>query len=342
MISKNYTIMSFTDAMDKAFDIHKKNLGSSALYLFLYYIISVIAYFVIFFIVMLSFAFTAVKLFDGFRSDDIFSSSSSGPIFAFSSIFIIVFAIMLFFKLVKEVGIVDIASKGFLNKSVRFEKALGLSFKKIPAVLTLVIAYGIVFSPLFLFFILLMSNAGFMLDVYRMNISIIFSAVVIVIGFILLTTLYMFSIHAVVLEKLYFFKALKRSRILVKNNFWRLLGINILFYLIVLAITYSMYSFFGVIAGLIILILNAFDVSESTLAALLMIGNFLRIPLQLIFSLFISPLGGIFRTILYYNQRFKNEGYDIELDLKNLKEKMAKEKKREISSISIDSNERKI
>lgn len=345
MILKNYSIMSLTDAMDKTFDIHKKNMGASALYLFLYYIISIIAYFIIFFIGILSFAFTAASLFDGFLNDDIFSNSSSGSIVAISSIFIIVFSIMFLFKLIKEVGIIDIASKSFLNKTVRFEKALGLSFKKIPAVFTLIIAYAIIFLPIIIGFTVLVIKLDFVLSFYIIN-KIEFWMILLAIGLvavlIVLSTIYMFSIHAVVLEKLYFFKALKRSRILVKNNFWRLFGINILFYMIVLAVTYSIYSFFGVIAGLIIVILKALNVGEATLAVLLMIGNLLRIPLQLIFSLFVSPLGGIFTTVLYYNQRFKNEGYDMKLELENLKEKMTKEKKSEISRISIDSNERKV
>lgn len=345
MILKNYSVMSLADAMDKTFDIHKKNMGSSALYLFLYYIISIIAYFIIFFVGMLSFAFTVAELFDGFFMDDIFSNADFGAVIAISSIFVIIFSLVLLFKFVQKVGIIDIASKGFLDKSVGFEKALGLSFKKIPAIFTLIMAYAIIFLPIIIGFILLTVKLNFILDFYSFD-KIEIWMIVMIIGFVvvfsLLSTLYMFSIHAVVLEKFYFFKALKRSRNLVKNSFWKLFGINILFSIVVSGITYSIYSFLGVIVGLIMLILKTLDVRESILTALLMAGNFLRIPIQLIFSLFISPLGGIFTTILYYNQRFKNEGYDIELELEGLKDKIVKEKKSEISRISIDSNERKI
>ncbi|SKC47093.1 hypothetical protein [Maledivibacter halophilus] len=324
---KKYSIMTFTDAMDKTFDIHKKHMASSALYLFLYYIISFIAYIIIFFIGIFGFVYTTANLFIGYGRSSIFPGTSLGPVFYFFTIFGIVLALMLLFKFMKQAGIIDIASKAFLNKNVQFEKSLGMAFKKIPAIITIIIGYGLAFLPVIIIsaaavynFDLIYRDLNYALD--SINIWIILLGIIVAIITICLITLYMFSIQAVVIDKLYFLKALKRSRILVKNSFWRLLGINILFYIVVLAITYSMYSFFGVIGGLIILLLKAIGLHEPNMAALLMVGNYIRIPLQIILSIFISPLKGIFTTVLYYNQRFKKEGYDIKLELENLKEEI--------------------
>lgn len=325
MLDNKYSIMTFADIMDKTFEIHKKHMGASALYLFLYYIISFIAYFIIVFIGVLGFAFTITKLYAGFGSGSVFPGTSSEPIMAFITIFSIAFSLVFLYKFIQRVGIIDIASKAFLNKNVKFEKALGLAFKKIPAIFILVIAYGLVFLPVIVVatiaifsFDLIEANLTYTLD--GLSIWLILLGIALAVITTYLATIYMFSVQAVVIDKLYFFKALKRSRKLVKNNFWRLLGINILFSIIVLAITYSMYSFFGVIGALVLLALNSIGIQEPTMATLLMIGNFVRIPLQIILSIFISPIKEIFTTILYYNQRFKKEGYDIELELEYLKE----------------------
>lgn len=339
------SVMSFTEVMDKTFNVHKKHIGTSALYLFLFNIIGMISAFVLIFLGVLAFGLISTSLLGGFRGGDIFEFMDMGIILLFVSIFSIIFSIILLFEFTKQVGIIDIASKSLVNKPVRFEKALGLAFKKIPATLSVIIAYGIIFIPITIVFGVVIFSLGIYQNFDSINMGIItlgicFSAVYIYLG-----TIFMFSINVSVLENLYFFKALKRSTILVKNSFWKLFGINLLFALVVTAVTYSIYSIFGIIGGLILILLKGMDINESTLSVLIMLGNFLRYPLQIIFSLFIAPLSSIFHTLLYYNQRFKKEGYDMNLKLEDLKEaeKIKKEKTSEISNTSIkDSNEREI
>ena len=311
------SVMSLTGVMDKAFDIHKKNIGTSALYLFIVFIIRMILYLILLFIGMFSIGLMAVNFYSHFRVDDITQHMDWGSIISIGFGLIILFSIIFLLEIGKQVGIIDIASKGFLDRPVRLEKALVQAFKKIPTVLSVLIAYGVIFIPIIILFggllLFILSNTFNIINIW----SILLSLAFIVIS-IYLATIYMFSINTAVIEKLYFFKALKRSRLLVKKNFWRLLGINILFSLIVIAITYSIYSILGIVGGVFHIILKGMDIGEATLTSFLTIGNILRIPLQIIFSLFISPLRQIFNTILYYNQRFKKEGYDIELKLEDL------------------------
>lgn len=345
MDSRDISIMTYTDVMDKSFNIHKKHLGASALYLFIFYIITLLSSFLLIFFGVLSFGFMAFNFYSKFPIDYLDGDMNLKSIIVFSLIIISILFLFFLFKFIKEAGIIDIASRGFLDKRVKFEKAIGQAFKKIPSILSVMIAYGLIFVPMTLVFISLVFVLGLTGNIDQFNIWIFLLGLGFFIIYMYLITIYMFSIHAAVIEKLYFFKALKRSRRLVKGCFWRLLGINILFSIVVLAITYSIYSIIGIVAGLIYIILKGINIEENTLMALIMAGNFLRLPLQILFSLFISPLTGIFLTVLYYNQRFKKEGYDIELKLEKLKEtdKIMKEKKSETSNIFIgSSNERKI
>jgi len=345
MDSREISIMTYTDVMDESFNIHKKNIGASALYLFIFYIISMISSFILIFLGVLSFGFMIFNFYSGSLRDYLDKDMSLGSIIAFTLVIILILFLFFLFKSIKEAGIIDIASKGFLNKRVKFEKAIGQAFKKIPSILSVIIAYGVIFVPIIFGFVFLLFILGLTDNINQFNIWIILLGLGFFMLYGYLTTIYMFSIHAAVIEKLYFFKALKRSRMLVKGQFWKLLGINILFSITISAITYSIYSIIGIAAGLIYIILKAININEDTMTALIMAGNFLRIPIQIIFSLFISPLTGIFLTVLYYNQRFKKDGYDIELRLEKLKEtdKIMKEKKSEISSASINSsNERKV
>lgn len=335
------SVMSFTEVMDKAFSLHKKYIGTSALYLFLFNLIGMVVTFILIFAGVLSFALMAMGMAGSVGGSNIFEVMDTGSIIAFSSLFIFTFFVLLLYEFTKYVGIIDIASKGLLSKQVRFEKALGRALKKIPATISVIIAYGLIFIPITAIFAVLAFNLGLFQSFDPINIGFISLCIVFVAISTYLTTIFMFSINASVIENLYFFKALNRSRILVKNNFWRLLGVNILFSLIIMAVTYSIYSIFGIIGGLIYILLRGIDINESTLSALIMLGNILRYPLQIIFSLFIAPLGSIFHTILYYNQRFKREGYDISLKLQDLKEaeKIKKENTSDSSNTTIeDSN----
>ncbi|WP_432666377.1 glycerophosphoryl diester phosphodiesterase membrane domain-containing protein [Wukongibacter baidiensis] len=345
MNSKDFSAMSYTDVLDKAFNIHKKNIGTSALYLLIFYVISLITSFVLIFIGVISFSVVFLNIIDDIQGDFLGNDISAGSITTFTSIFIIILFLTYFIRFIREAGIIEIASKGLLNKRVRLEKALGQAFKNIPRILSILLAYSIIFIPIICVFAYLIFMSGLIEQVDQLSIGMIILGLGAACIYGYFATIFMFSIPVAVIEKLYFFKALKRSRILVKDCFWKLLGINILFYITVAAITYSTYSILGIFGGLLYIIIKSFSSDESTLAALLMIGNLLRVPLQLLFSLFISPVTGIFLTALYYNQRFKKEGYDMQLKLERLKEneKIIKENNSERPITYIDdSEERKI
>ena len=324
MDTGKFSSMSITKMLDKALAIHKNSIWTSAPYMFMYNLIGLIVGFIIFIVLFLGFG--AFTIFGGMG----YSMLSGLEHFSSPLVYtnIIMFAGIIYlgifsFALTKKVGIVEITNKSLFNKRADILKVLGVAFKNIPRIVSVVIGGTILFLPAIIVFggivIAFVYNS-----LYLNEKSIIFGGILFGLSFMAVLTCFLtvhvFSIQVALLEKLYFFKALKRSRELVKNNFWKIYGSLLIATLAIGAISYSIYSFFGVMVGIFYLILTASGMETETLAMLSMIGNLIRLPLQLIISLCIAPIGGIFTTLLYYNQRFKKEGYDLILRIEKMKE----------------------
>ncbi|MBF8983195.1 glycerophosphoryl diester phosphodiesterase membrane domain-containing protein [Lutibacter sp. B2] len=323
MDTEKFSSMSITKILDKALDTHKNSIWTSAPYMFIYNLIGLIVGVVILIVLVLGFG--AFTMFGGFGYNKISMLEDIASPFMYTNITIfagIIYLGIFSFTLTKKVGIVEITNKKLFNKRADIVKVLGVAFKNIPRILSVIIAGTILFLPAIIVFGGIVIGFGISLENNTMHF--IIGAILFGLSFIAVVTCFLtvhvFSVQVAVLENLYFFKALKRSRQLVKNNFWKIYGSLLISTLAIGAITYSIYSFFGVILGIFYLILMASGIETEILASLAMIGNLIRTPLQLILSLFIAPIGGIFTTLLYYNQRFKKEGYDLTLRLEKMKE----------------------
>jgi hypothetical protein len=96
-------------------------------------------------------------------------------------------------------------------------------------------------------------------------------------------------------EKTYHFNAVGRSFKLVAKKFWKVLGINILVYLLV-------YIVIGAITGLALIaaVLSPVDIMFQQVITLLI-------------SALATPIIYIAAAILYFDVRIRVEGYDLEL-----------------------------
>jgi len=312
-----FSIMSISEILDKAFDIHKKNIGTSALYMFVLSIISIVVGLIFVFVGMvpLTMMMGSISML-GYGVTDV-------QVFIWIAVMFVVFGVVFYsLELIRQSGIIIIGSNGFLKRKTDVGEAMEGMFRNIPRMLSVMLAGTLLFIPLVIIF------GGVMIAFIRNYeitystaslVGILVSGLILFVWFTYFMTVHIYSAHAAIIEKLTFFKALKRSRELVKNNFWKTLGIYILFALVVGAVSFSIYTIFGIIAGVIYLILSSSGINQNLMTMLLMLGNILRIPMQIIVTLFVGPLTGIFITILYYNQRFKKNGYDIELNLMELK-----------------------
>ncbi len=315
ILTREFRIMSISEILDKALSIYKKYLGTLILYLLIIYSIiipiAIVAMFVFFFCFSILAGVTGIA-----------SMQYENSIFfyvVFGVIFTIFYTFVISLQMIQTSGIVNIASSGFLNKKITLGKALKDTFKNILKVLSVIIALIVMILPVALFFvgniIAITNNLGG--ELFDSFISII---LIIIFSLILIyfVTIHAFAIHSAILENNYFFKALKRSRQLVKNNFWRVLGSLMLCGLVVTVISYSIYAFFGIIVGFLYIIFRFLNIEEEIWSILLILGNFIRIPVQILVSLCVAPIGSTLTTVLYYNQRFKKYGYDLELEISKL------------------------
>lgn len=323
MDSIKYSAMSITEMFDKAFYVHKNNIGTSALYMLVANIISVAIGLLVGFISIIPLSLVMIN-----NEMLGYGIVETGIYVRFAIIFFLFMLLMLSLQYISQSGVILIGSNGFLKQKTDIGKALEGMFKNIPRVLSVILAGALLFAPITAvivgILIALISNYQLTQFIPELGgtfyiIGIILCIVAFVIWYVFFMTIHAFSIHVAVLEKLTFFKALKRSRELIKGRFWRTLGSVILFSLVVAAISYSIYLILGFIVGIIFLLIGSSGIDESLLVTMSMISNLLMYPVQIVVALFIGPISGIFLTIFYYNQRFKKDAYDIELNLTQLK-----------------------
>ncbi|WIV13087.1 glycerophosphoryl diester phosphodiesterase membrane domain-containing protein [Proteiniborus sp. MB09-C3] len=312
MNDERYGAMTVTQMLDRSVYLHKKNIGASALYLFVMSILILVIGFIFSFIILLPFGVMTVL------NNNTFELGFFISIFMFALIIAVLYYSL---DAIRQSGIIAIGSNSFLGKKVDVSDAIMSAFKNILRVLSVVVAGGLMFSPVFLIcggaITSLLLNYKY--GTWGLNAVIILISIIFIAAFIYFMTVHAFSVQIAIIEKAYFFKALKKSRKLVKGRFWKILGCFISATLSVLFINLSIYAVFALIGGIIYAVLGSSNLNDDLSAVLLMLGNIVRTPLQILVSLFVSPIIGIFMTILYYNMRFEKEGYDIELNISRLK-----------------------
>lgn len=316
MNGDRYGKMSIAKMLDKSVYLHKRNIGTSALYLFVMSILILVIGIISSIIIILPFSILMTR---GFMLGN--NTFEVGFVLSIFMLILIIAVLYYLLDAIRQSGIVTIGSNGFLDRRVDVSDAIMSAFKNIHRVLSVIIAGAILFLPVLLacggMAVLILSSYTY--DKWIAYALIILISIIFLASFIYFMTIHAFSIQIAIIEKTYFFNALKKSRELVKGRFWRTLGCAMSSYISVSAISLSIYSVFALIGGIIYALISSSNLDSELLAMLLMLGNVARTPLQLLVSFFVSPISGIFMTILYYNMRFEKEGYDIELNVSRLK-----------------------
>lgn len=309
-------IMSLAEVMDKSIEILKKNLSTVALFNLAYGIIN---FLIIFFMIIIGSIAAGVSI-------GVFH------LVVFPAIVITVIVLLIIaFALTIKVGMIKIASQEFSGEIIDLPKAIRISFQSFLKTLGIVACVILMFLPVIAVFgaAIYFSYESLKNEIYifrnfnSKDISLIllpfFTMLIFFIIASIYSNLFTFSLHAMIIEKKGVIASLKRSFKLVKHNFWRILGCTIMFYLVYYAVLSSLESFIGVFFGIIYLILKFLNVTMIKASVLFtMAFSYLRWPLNLLSWLVISPVINIMTTMLYFNQRFKKEGLDIELRLKEL------------------------
>lgn len=309
-------VMTLTEIMDKALEALRKYIKTIVIY--------ALGFGIIFFIGLIAFIFIGAIL-------AVVAVNQESIIFP---IILALVAMLLSgaFYLCSNIGIIKIANQEFSEEKVYAHNAIGAALKSILKACGILIITTILFIPVLAVFggigYLLFKgfdNSLMFLEVYGVReILLIIGVIAFVIAFMLTltgyTTVFSFSLQALVIEKKGVIGSLKRSAQLVKKDFWKLFGCTLLFGLITYAITMSLESFLALLIGLIFLVLKFLNFSQDFITFLTLGYSTVRWPLNLLSWLIISPISTMMLTYLYYNQRFKKEGHDILLRLKKIEE----------------------
>lgn len=315
-------VMNLGEMMDRSIDILKKYVTTIIMFSIGYGVVMFLGLFILMLVGGIFAAF-AVGIFENIT-------------------FIIVMVIILCVIVVAvsltiNIGVIKIASQEFFEERIYASAAVGASFKSIIKVLGITIIALIfmlpaiaVFSAIIYFLykgfqssaVLMDGNlAGIILFVI-IYIVLVLSVLAVIIGYV---TLFCFSLHALTIEKKGVISSVKRSFTLVKHNFWRVYVCLILFGASIYAIQYSIMSFLGLVISILFMILKALNVEQSYGTFLAMAYTYSNLPFTLISWCIISPVATIMISLLYYNQRFKKEGYDMVLRLKEIQKNQERE-----------------
>ena len=342
-------ILSLSEVLDKAIDIQKKYFKETSIYMLIMSIIVGILVFISVFIVgtvgLLSLIPSAVSMANGNGADGF----NFTPLIVMG---IIIFIIVMAVTLMYYAGLLKVVSEEQLDRSVTSNNMISYSFSKLLKLFGVTIAGTILFSPIVILTVVAIRNIfpNMMEDIKFQIINplvpfgppssgaitlLVLVVIALIVATIYFFTIYVFAVPAAIIEGKGFFRAFTRSRRLVKGNFWTILGCNIAIFLSVFVIRASIISFFSLVVGGIYLIIKLINNNTNFMIYLVQFGNILRWPLTIILNMFVLPISMYMVCVLYYNQRSKKEGYDLEIKLMKVSrerylENLRKERKKEI------------
>lgn len=315
-------LMSISEVLDRSIDTLRKNLKNIVLFNLAYGVISgIIAFFFIFIGIMATVSTSMV------------APSNAGVIISTSIIILIIATFVISIK----VGAIKISAQQYTGEKITVQNAITSSLINLPKIFAILFFAALAFSPAIYVFWKAISWAIDSLDLYLFGFGVkaaewvyllILPILTLLIAFFIVMlyfTLLCFSIQVAVIEKKGPIAAIARSFTLVKKNFWKLLGYNLIIILTVTGIRYSIQSILGLILGIIYLAGKLFSINQDYTILLTSLYGVLSWPINILTWLIISPIGAIMGTILYFNQRFKKEGLDIELKLRVLENTMERE-----------------
>lgn len=130
--------------------------------------------------------------------------------------------------------------------------------------------------------------------------------------YVVYSNVFALAVPVAVFEHRFFWGTITRSWQLVKGEFWKILGVRILWSVVVYLFSYSAQGVWAVIQAVLVA-----GAAESPMLVTT-IGTLLQSFVTLLIGFIMGPLGGILTALIYFNQRIKKEGLDIEIGLEQL------------------------
>jgi hypothetical protein len=317
-------VMNISEVMDRSIDVLKKNIKSIILFSLGYGAIIFGVTFVLIIVVAIGMAILSKLL----------SAVVLGIILTFLGIF------LFSFYLSSHAGMVKIASQDFLNEQVAAHDAIKASFKIIPKLFCIVFLAMLMFLPVagifgaVIYFLFdKIKDSMLVFEVYgalgAKQIMLIILPILLALAVIFCTTAFStwfcFVVQAVTVEKAGIIGSIKKSFTLVRKNFWSIFWCIILFNLTTYVFRSSLDGLLGILTTIFYFLEKFFNIKQDFITYMTTIFSMLRWPVSILYTLVIMPIGTIMMSNLYFNQRFKKEGYDLQLRLMEIQKNQAKE-----------------
>jgi len=300
--------MTTAELMDCAVNVYKKSfvtqLAFAAVLGIAYSILSVILGMVL--TILMSFlAITALSM--------AFMGAGASIVNSLASVvFIIVIIItpMVFLWLsLSSAGHISISRQVLYGRKIRI--SLGEIFRLSGRVFCTLIALAIVSIPVLLIPFAILTVRSSAVALRLGNIGVTITIFIFAVGYMLYLNIFSLAIAVSVFEKKTFFRALFRSWALIEGEFWKIAGTRLLWMLVIGAISMTLFGVLGLVSGLTQVVANMDTFMTTMILFYVGIGS-------VVASFAIMPLDGIFHATLYFNQRIKRDGLDIEIKLERL------------------------
>ena len=298
--------MNVAQMMDRAVDAYKKSFWKQIGYSAIVSVIFFAAAFIVGIVVAITAAFAG--MFDG-------ADPRFGVIILLVIIFLPLVLLWLGFSSAGHILFTREALFGHMLTLPRLKlhvmalRAISALFAQMLVFLPIIGLLFFMFWGSFIIFVenLLFVNFTTMGFVFVLIVSLIISVI-----FMLIENMFSLSITAAMFEGRLFFGALTRSFELIRGDFFKIFATRLLWYLVAFGFVMAaqgLSALFALIAGILVGTVN-----PALSIILLPIGFFVSI-FSLVVSFAQMPMDGIMRAIVYFNQRIKKDGLDIELRL---------------------------
>ena len=304
--------MNAAELMDRAVHVYKKSFGRqlafSAIFGVITYVVSVVLFTIILVILFSVTAFSPI-----FGGGIAYGSGMILSVLMLA--LIIVLPLVFLWYAISSAGHCAIAGTAFFGYKAKFP------FRQLPhmvgRIFCTLLAQAVASLPFVGVAVLLVVTGIFQTLFARMPWVFVLINSVFLILYMFYLNVFSLSIAVAVFERKTFFNALIRSWQLIKGEYWKIAGIRLVWVV-------STFFIYMALSGVLVL----FNMLVGGLAATMNIGpagavlvgisSLLTMIVSIVVPFIIGPLDGIFHATLYFNQRIKREGLDIEARLGRL------------------------
>jgi len=314
-MNNDFLPMTTAELMDRAIHVYKKSFGRQLGFAAIWGIVSYLAFFLIGIVAAIVIAIFALSF---SAITPLNYTATSGIFSAMLLIAAIVLPLVLLWQSVSAAGHI------LISKSAFYGRKENLPVGQLPRIALRVFGALIAQALASVPFILLI-YAGFASGFFSFLLyatpwftPLLFAllSLVLLISFLLYLNMFSLSVAVAAFERKTFFNALMRSWELIRGEFWKVAGMRLLWIVIIGVIASSvsgLFIFASAFAGLLSGLFD-FAIDDAVFGIITAVSGLLSFAVMFA----ITPLDGIFQATLYFNQRIKKEGLDIEARLEKL------------------------